>query len=123
MCHPWVSASASRYAHAQQQSKSSPSLLEMQVEVFRICKLHAPQLFWHHFPPLTDLQNFFVEITNSDNTQSAPPRVVKNRENKRKKRKIQAEIALDMQEDSEMVTNDANNDSMEVAMANCKIDS
>ncbi|KAG2088630.1 hypothetical protein BD769DRAFT_1680261 [Suillus cothurnatus] len=85
----------------------------MQVEVFRICKLHAPQLFWHHFPPLTDLQNFFIEITNSDNTQSAPPRVVKNRENKRKKRKIQAEIALDMQEDSEMVTNDANNDSME----------
>jgi len=72
---------------------------------------------------LTDLQNFFVEITNSDNTQSAPPHVVKNRENKRKKRKIQAEIALDMQEDSEMVTNDANNDSMEVAMANCMIDS
>jgi hypothetical protein len=89
----------------------------------RIRKLHAPQLFWHHFPPSTDLQNFFVEITNSDDAQSAPPRVAKGGENKRKKRKIQAEIALDMQEDSEMAINDADDDSIEVAMADCMIDS
>jgi hypothetical protein len=30
----------------------------------RIEKTLAPTLFWHHYPPSSDLQNFFVEQTN-----------------------------------------------------------
>jgi hypothetical protein len=29
-------------------------------------KLAVPQLFWHHFPPSTDLQNYFMELTKAE---------------------------------------------------------
>jgi hypothetical protein len=38
----------------------------------RLHKLVAPQLFWHHFPPSTDLQNYFVELTNTEQAEPRP---------------------------------------------------
>jgi hypothetical protein len=45
-------------------------------------KLAAPQLFWHHYPPSNDLQNYFVELTN---TKQAQPHASQQGKGKRKK--------------------------------------
>lgn len=37
----------------------------------RVNALAAPQLFWHHFPPSPDLQNFFVDLTERQNAIAA----------------------------------------------------
>ncbi|KAG0695628.1 hypothetical protein DFH29DRAFT_1005299 [Suillus ampliporus] len=36
----------------------------------RVQAVLAPQVFWHHFPPSTDLQNFFVDLTNKTKDES-----------------------------------------------------
>ncbi|KAG2741504.1 hypothetical protein P692DRAFT_20750781 [Suillus brevipes Sb2] len=37
----------------------------------RVNALAAPQLFWHHFPPSPDLENFFVDLTERHNAIAA----------------------------------------------------
>ncbi|KAG2029991.1 hypothetical protein BDR03DRAFT_1017652 [Suillus americanus] len=78
----------------------------------RVNKLVAPQLFWHHYPPSTNLQNYFVELTNVEHAQPASSDQDKGKKggDMKGKSKGHAEISSDIQEDSEM--EDGNYDSM-----------
>ncbi|KAG1759530.1 hypothetical protein EV702DRAFT_1247393 [Suillus placidus] len=67
----------------------------------RVNKMLAPHLFWHHFPPSIDLQNFFVEVTAGDDAQPHQGKGTKGAD-KKGKSKRQADLAMDIQEDSEM---------------------
>ncbi|KAG1868948.1 hypothetical protein DFJ58DRAFT_723355 [Suillus subalutaceus] len=67
----------------------------------RVNKLVAPQLFWHHFPRSTDLQNYFVELTNNEQAQPHQNKGKKGGD-KQGKSKCRAEIVADVQDDSEM---------------------
>ncbi|KAG1837987.1 hypothetical protein DFJ58DRAFT_734083 [Suillus subalutaceus] len=67
----------------------------------RVNKLVVPQLFWHHFPPSTDLQNYFVELTNNEQAQPHQNKGKKGRDQQGKS-KCRAEIVADVQDDSEM---------------------
>ncbi|KAG2062972.1 hypothetical protein BDR04DRAFT_1164401 [Suillus decipiens] len=72
----------------------------------QVSKLCAPQLFWHHFPPSTDLQNFFVEVTKAAQLKGAKGED-KNRESKR-----EANIAMDIVEDLRMADDDSDDPHM-----------
>ncbi|KAG1756183.1 uncharacterized protein EDB91DRAFT_1241280 [Suillus paluster] len=37
----------------------------------RVHPVLAPQVFWHHFPPSTGLQNFFVDLTDNNKDKSS----------------------------------------------------
>jgi hypothetical protein len=64
----------------------------------RLNKLAAPQLFWHHFPPSTDLQNYFVELTKAEKAQPGPSQ--RGEGKKGKKSKSGAEVTIDIQSNS-----------------------
>lgn len=81
----------------------------------QVSKSRAPQLFWHHFPASTDLQNFFVEITNTERAQvsafASGGQSTKGWE-KKGKSKRQGEIAMEIEHDSHMADYDSDDESM-----------
>jgi hypothetical protein len=80
-----------------------------------VSKLRAPQLFWHHFPPSTDLQNFFVEVTNAERAQVAAftqEGQSKKVLGKKGKSKRQGEMVMAMQQDAKMADDDSDDESM-----------
>ncbi|KAG2335983.1 hypothetical protein BDR05DRAFT_1006280 [Suillus weaverae] len=72
----------------------------------RVNKVLSPQLFWHHFPPSTGLQNYFVEasagLENTEAAATSQERKNRNGVDNKGKGKCR-DIAKDIkQEDSEM---------------------
>jgi hypothetical protein len=78
----------------------------------RVHKIAAPTLFWHHYPPSTGLQNFFVEFSknipgaaaSTSTTAPAPGPKFKGRKGVDKKGKGRRQVTADIQEDSHMVS-------------------
>ncbi|KAG2355384.1 hypothetical protein BDR07DRAFT_1381575 [Suillus spraguei] len=85
----------------------------------RLNKLVAPQLFWHHFPPSTDLQNYFVELTKAENGngKTAADKKGKSTADTKGKGKLQSDLALVIREDLEMAQ-DRTDDDMSVVLDN-----
>ncbi|KAG2108285.1 hypothetical protein DEU56DRAFT_760668 [Suillus clintonianus] len=82
----------------------------------KVNRVLAPQLFWHHFPASTNLQDFFVETTNAANELAAKERAAsQNHKGKKgKKNKRQMNIAANIQEDTEMLESKPDVPSMEI---------
>ncbi|KAG2335998.1 hypothetical protein BDR05DRAFT_953664 [Suillus weaverae] len=84
----------------------------------RVHKIVAPTLFWHHFPPSTGLQNFFVEVSkpNPEAAASASTTVSAKKsmghKGVDKKGKGKRQPAADIKEDAQMIyISDSDSDS------------
>ncbi|KAG1721319.1 uncharacterized protein EDB91DRAFT_1088494, partial [Suillus paluster] len=77
----------------------------------RVNRKTAPQVFWHHFPPSIDLQNFFVDFTKRTNGESqASATKANSKGSKRKGRKNRSGGTSEMIQDSDMVDADDSDD-------------
>jgi hypothetical protein len=77
----------------------------------------APTLFWHHFPPSTGLQNFFVEVSKNipgaaaSASTTAPATTFKGRKVVDRKGKGKRQLTADIRDDSQMYVSDSEPDS------------
>ncbi|KAG1887457.1 uncharacterized protein F5891DRAFT_1199920 [Suillus fuscotomentosus] len=69
----------------------------------RVNALAAPQLFWHHFPPSADLQNFFVDLTERQNAIAAQSAQISRKRGGESKRKKTLQKFKNRQQDAEML--------------------
>ncbi|KAG1721315.1 uncharacterized protein EDB91DRAFT_1256570 [Suillus paluster] len=75
----------------------------------RVHPIIAPQVFWHHFPPSAELQNFFVTITDDEASQAKGKGENKGGKGKgRMKRKL--DTASVVMNDTEMMDKEDSDD-------------
>jgi hypothetical protein len=75
----------------------------------RVHKIVAPTLFWHHFPPSTGLQNYFVEVSKANPAAAASPCTTASAHKSMghkgvdKKGKGKRQLAADIKEDADVL--------------------